>query len=43
MEHGIDPNDRVITGYRCHPFAVLRGGTIKGVLGELLGRQAGQS
>ncbi|TEB21875.1 mitochondrial pyruvate dehydrogenase E1 component beta subunit [Coprinellus micaceus] len=43
MEHGIDPNDRVITGYRCHPFAVLRGGTIKGVLGELLGRQAGMS
>ncbi|KAH6913633.1 pyruvate dehydrogenase e1 component alpha subunit [Coprinopsis sp. MPI-PUGE-AT-0042] len=43
MEHGIKPDDRVITGYRCHPFAVLRGGTIEGVLAELLGRQAGMS
>ena len=33
----------VITAYRCHPFAVLRGGTITGVIGELLGRQAGMS
>jgi pyruvate dehydrogenase E1 component alpha subunit len=33
----------VITSYRCHPFAVLRGGTITGVIGELLGRQAGMS
>ncbi|KAF9522177.1 mitochondrial pyruvate dehydrogenase E1 component beta subunit [Crepidotus variabilis] len=43
LEHGIEKNDRVITAYRCHPFAVMRGGTIKGVLGELLGRQAGMS
>jgi pyruvate dehydrogenase E1 component alpha subunit len=43
MEHGIDKNDRVITGYRCHPFAVLRGGTIQGVLAELLGRKGGES
>ncbi|KAJ2925929.1 hypothetical protein H1R20_g11168, partial [Candolleomyces eurysporus] len=43
LEHGIQKDDRVITGYRCHPFAVLRGGTIKGVLAELLGRQAGMS
>ncbi|KAF5347915.1 hypothetical protein D9756_010119 [Leucocoprinus leucothites] len=43
LEHGIKPDDRVITGYRCHPFAVMRGGTIKGVLGELLGRQVGMS
>ncbi|THH01647.1 hypothetical protein EW026_g1082 [Hermanssonia centrifuga] len=40
---GITPDDRVITAYRCHPFAVLRGGTIKGVIGELLGRQCGMS
>jgi len=33
----------VITAYRCHPFAVLRGGTITGVIGELLGRQIGMS
>lgn len=43
LEHGIQKDDRVITGYRCHPFAVLRGGTITGVLAELLGRQAGMS
>jgi pyruvate dehydrogenase E1 component alpha subunit len=43
LEHGITPEDRVITAYRCHPFAVMRGGTIKGVIGELLGRQAGMS
>lgn len=43
LEHAIKPEDRVITAYRCHPFAVMRGGTIKGVIGELLGRQAGMS
>jgi pyruvate dehydrogenase E1 component alpha subunit len=43
LEAGITPDDRVITAYRCHPFAVLRGGTIKGVIGELLGRQMGMS
>ena len=43
LEHGIEKDDRVITAYRCHPFAVMRGGTIKGVLGELLGRQCGMS
>ncbi|KAG6915719.1 hypothetical protein DXG01_010277 [Tephrocybe rancida] len=43
LEHGILPNDRVITAYRCHPFAVLRGGTVTGVLAELLGRQSGMS
>ncbi|KAG9004431.1 alpha subunit of pyruvate dehydrogenase [Tulasnella sp. JGI-2019a] len=43
MESAITPDDRVITAYRCHPFAVLRGGTIKGVIGELLGRQLGMS
>ncbi|KAG6836110.1 hypothetical protein H0H93_011222 [Arthromyces matolae] len=43
LEHGITPNDRVITAYRCHPFAVLRGGTVTGVLAELLGRKTGMS
>lgn len=37
MESAITPEDKVITAYRCHPFAVLRGGTIKGVIAELLG------
>ncbi|GLB39317.1 putative the pyruvate dehydrogenase complex catalyzes the overall conversion of pyruvate to acetyl-CoA and CO(2) [Lyophyllum shimeji] len=43
LEHGIVKDDRVITAYRCHPFAVLRGGSVVGVLGELLGRQVGMS
>jgi len=43
LEHGIERADNVITAYRCHPFAVMRGGTIKGVIGELLGRQDGMS
>ncbi|KZV85113.1 hypothetical protein EXIGLDRAFT_775873 [Exidia glandulosa HHB12029] len=43
LESAIAPEDQVITAYRCHPFAVLRGGTIKGVLAELLGRQDGMS
>lgn len=37
IESAITPEDKLITSYRCHPFAVLRGGSIKGVLGELLG------
>ncbi|KAJ7360897.1 thiamine diphosphate-binding protein [Mycena albidolilacea] len=32
-----------VTAYRCHPFDVLRGGTIKGVTGELPGRQVDMS
>jgi len=43
MESAMERNDKVITAYRCHPFAVMRGGTIKGVIAELLGRQDGMS
>nr|BAJ93034.1 predicted protein [Hordeum vulgare subsp. vulgare] len=43
MESAINGDDRVITSYRCHPFAVLRGGTVKGVIAELLGREDGMS
>jgi len=43
LERGITKDDRVITAYRCQPFAIMRGGTIKGVIGELLGRQIGMS
>ena len=38
MEAAINRDDRVITAYRCHTFAVMRGGTIKGVLAELMGQ-----
>lgn len=37
MHSAIRKADNIITAYRCHPFAVLRGGTIKGVIAELLG------
>ncbi len=37
MEASMDKEDRLITAYRCHTFAVMRGGTIKGVLAELMG------
>jgi len=43
MESAMERDDKVITAYRCHPFAVMRGGTIKGVIAELLGRQDGMS
>ena len=43
LEYGITPADRVITAYWCHPFAVMRGGTIRGVIAELLGRPDGMS
>ncbi|KAJ9098781.1 hypothetical protein QFC19_006258 [Naganishia cerealis] len=41
MESAITHEDNVITAYRCHPFAVLRGGTIHNVLAELLGKETG--
>ncbi|KAG6855560.1 hypothetical protein H0H87_001012 [Tephrocybe sp. NHM501043] len=43
IEHGIDRNDRVISAYRCHPYVILRGGTVAQVFGELLGRKIGIS
>ncbi|PWN44656.1 putative PDA1-pyruvate dehydrogenase alpha chain precursor [Ceraceosorus guamensis] len=43
MEAGMKPSDKLITAYRCHPFTVQRGGTIKSVIAELFGREAGIS
>ncbi|RDB15958.1 Pyruvate dehydrogenase E1 component subunit alpha, mitochondrial [Hypsizygus marmoreus] len=43
LEHGADANDRIISGYRCHPLVVLRGGTVAQVLGELMGKRTGVS
>lgn len=37
------PTDKLITAYRCHPFTVQKGGSIKSVIAELFGRQAGIS
>jgi pyruvate dehydrogenase E1 component alpha subunit len=36
-------SDKLITAYRCHPFTVQRGGTIKSVIAELFGRAGGIS
>ncbi|CAI6334494.1 unnamed protein product [Periconia digitata] len=41
MEHGIEKSDHVITAYRCHGYAMMRGGTVKSIIGELLGRREG--
>ena len=41
IEHAITKEDHVITAYRCHGFALMRGGTVKSIVGELLGRREG--
>ncbi|KAJ5584174.1 Pyruvate dehydrogenase E1 component subunit alpha [Penicillium hispanicum] len=41
IEHAINRQDKVITAYRCHGFALMRGGTVKSIIGELLGRREG--
>jgi len=34
---------QVITAYRCHGFTYMRGGTVKSIIAELLGRRDGVS
>ncbi|CAK7896049.1 pyruvate dehydrogenase E1 component subunit alpha, mitochondrial [[Candida] anglica] len=41
IEAAITPKDTVITSYRCHGFAYMRGASVKQVLGELLGKRDG--
>ncbi|KAK5989063.1 Pyruvate dehydrogenase E1 component subunit alpha [Cladobotryum mycophilum] len=41
IEHAITKEDDVITSYRCHGFAIMRGGSVRSVIGELLGRREG--
>ncbi|KAJ5216359.1 uncharacterized protein N7498_002766 [Penicillium cinerascens] len=41
IEHAINRMDKIITAYRCHGFALMRGGTVKSIIGELLGRREG--
>jgi pyruvate dehydrogenase E1 component alpha subunit len=41
IEHGITREDKLITAYRSHGNTLMRGGTIKSILGELLGRRDG--
>lgn len=41
MEAAITKKDAIITAYRCHGFALVRGGTVKGIIAELMGRKDG--
>jgi len=41
IEHAITPEDQVITAYRCHGFAYMRGASVKSIIAELLGRREG--
>jgi pyruvate dehydrogenase E1 component alpha subunit len=41
IEHSLTKEDDVITAYRCHGFALMRGATVKSIIGELLGRRDG--
>ncbi|RJE18383.1 Pyruvate dehydrogenase [Aspergillus sclerotialis] len=43
IEHAITRDDPLITAYRSHGFTLMRGGTIRSIIGELLGRQEGIS
>jgi pyruvate dehydrogenase E1 component alpha subunit len=41
IEHAVTKDDQIITAYRCHGFAHLRGGSVKSIIAELLGRRDG--
>lgn len=43
IENAITPQDTVITSYRCHGFAFMRGASVKEILAELMGRRSGIS
>ncbi|KAM7205082.1 dehydrogenase E1 component domain containing protein [Rhypophila sp. PSN 637] len=41
IEHAIEKTDDLITAYRCHGYAYMRGATVRSIIGELLGRREG--
>ncbi|EEB06935.1 pyruvate dehydrogenase e1 component alpha subunit Pda1 [Schizosaccharomyces japonicus yFS275] len=43
MENAIEPEDKIITSYRCHGLAYMRGVAVRAIIGELLGREVGVS
>lgn len=43
IENAINHQDTVITSYRCHGFAHIRGASVKSILAELMGRRSGIS
>lgn len=43
IEAALGPQDSLITAYRCHGYAVMRGASVRSVLAELMGRATGTS
>ncbi|KUL89494.1 hypothetical protein ZTR_04503 [Talaromyces verruculosus] len=43
IEHAITKSDPLITAYRSHGFTYMRGGSLRSIIGELLGKQDGIS
>jgi pyruvate dehydrogenase E1 component alpha subunit len=43
VQAALAPEDSWITSYRCHCIALARGGTVEGVLAELMGQSHGQT
>ena len=41
IEHALEKSDDLITAYRCHGYAYMRGASVRSVIGELLGRREG--
>jgi len=41
IEHALSKEDDVITAYRCHGYALMRGAAVRSIIGELLGRREG--
>lgn len=41
IEATLGDKDQIITAYRCHGFALMRGGTVRSILAELLGKHTG--
>lgn len=41
VEAALEKDDSIITAYRCHGYTYTRGGTIKSILAELMGRRDG--
>lgn len=41
IENAITRDDKFITAYRCHGNALMRGATVKQIIGEILGRREG--
>lgn len=41
IESAINAQDDIITAYRCHGYALMRGATIRSIVGELMGREGG--